>query len=98
MVKIALAGGTGGLGFAILDALKDQTEHEFILLSRTVSIVLSNLVSYSTYPGKRRLRSQKRGRNRPNRLLGCFFNHKGSRGSENPHRDLRFVYSSPRAQ
>ena len=36
MVRVAVAGGTGGVGYAIVDALKAQTEHEFIVLSRTV--------------------------------------------------------------
>lgn len=39
MVKVAVAGGTGGVGFAIVDALKEQTKHEFILLSRTVILL-----------------------------------------------------------
>ncbi|KAA8575024.1 hypothetical protein MFRU_002g03460 [Monilinia fructicola] len=34
MVKVAVAGGTGGVGHAIVDALKEQSQHEFILLSR----------------------------------------------------------------
>ncbi|KAF7864005.1 hypothetical protein EAF04_006970 [Stromatinia cepivora] len=34
MVKVAVAGGTGGVGYAIIDALKQQSQHEFILLSR----------------------------------------------------------------
>ncbi|KAM3076774.1 Oxidoreductase boa1 [Clarireedia jacksonii] len=38
LVKVAVAGGTGGVGLAIVDALKEQTEHEFILLSRTDNI------------------------------------------------------------
>nr|B1GVX5.1 RecName: Full=Oxidoreductase BOA1; AltName: Full=Botcinic acid biosynthesis cluster A protein 1 [Botrytis cinerea B05.10]CAP58784.1 hypothetical protein [Botrytis cinerea] len=37
MVRVAVAGGTGGVGYAIVDALKAQTEHEFIVLSRTES-------------------------------------------------------------
>lgn len=41
MVKVAVAGGTGGVGFAIVDALKEQSEHEFILLSRTVRTLRS---------------------------------------------------------
>ncbi|RAL68239.1 hypothetical protein DID88_008941 [Monilinia fructigena] len=34
MGKVAVAGGTGGVGHAIVDALKEQSQHEFILLSR----------------------------------------------------------------
>ncbi|KAI9648083.1 Oxidoreductase boa1 [Ciborinia camelliae] len=34
MVKVAVAGGTGGVGLAIVEALKEQSQHEFILLSR----------------------------------------------------------------
>ncbi|KAH7110618.1 hypothetical protein B0J11DRAFT_620116 [Dendryphion nanum] len=34
MVKVAIAGGTGGVGRAIVDAFKDQTTHKFIVLSR----------------------------------------------------------------
>ncbi|QSZ29535.1 hypothetical protein DSL72_004050 [Monilinia vaccinii-corymbosi] len=34
MVKVAVAGGTGGVGSAIVDALKEQSLHEFIVLSR----------------------------------------------------------------
>ncbi|TEY40904.1 hypothetical protein BOTCAL_0414g00020 [Botryotinia calthae] len=37
MVKVAVAGGTGWVCYAIVDALKAQTEHEFIVLSRTES-------------------------------------------------------------
>ncbi|KAK6591607.1 hypothetical protein H4I96_12265 [Botrytis cinerea] len=39
MVRVAVAGGTGGVGYAIVDALKAQTEHEFIVLSRTLNLV-----------------------------------------------------------
>ncbi|KAJ9652275.1 hypothetical protein H2198_008450 [Neophaeococcomyces mojaviensis] len=34
MVKVAIAGGTGGVGRAIVDAFKDQTTHTLIILSR----------------------------------------------------------------
>ncbi|KAH9211997.1 hypothetical protein DL95DRAFT_525412 [Leptodontidium sp. 2 PMI_412] len=34
MVNVAIAGGTGGVGRAIVDAFKDQTTHKFIVLSR----------------------------------------------------------------
>jgi nucleoside-diphosphate-sugar epimerase len=36
MVKVAVAGGTGGVGRAIVEALKQQTTHEYIVLSRKV--------------------------------------------------------------
>ncbi|KAG4440174.1 hypothetical protein IFR05_004319 [Cadophora sp. M221] len=34
MVKVAVAGGSGGVGRAIIDAFKQQTTHDFIILSR----------------------------------------------------------------
>ncbi|WAO90212.1 NAD(P)-bd-dom domain-containing protein [Fusarium falciforme] len=37
MVNIAVAGGTGGVGRTIIDALKDNPKHKAIILSRTVS-------------------------------------------------------------
>lgn len=36
MVKIALAGGSGGLGWTIAEALRNS-DHEFIILTRAVS-------------------------------------------------------------
>jgi saccharopine dehydrogenase-like NADP-dependent oxidoreductase len=37
MVVVAVAGGTGGLGRTVLDAIADSGEHNAIVLSRTVS-------------------------------------------------------------
>ena len=37
MVVVAVAGGTGGLGRAVLDAIAKAGEHKAIVLSRTVS-------------------------------------------------------------
>ena len=37
MVVVAVAGGTGGLGRAVLDAIGEAGEHTAIVLSRTVS-------------------------------------------------------------
>lgn len=37
MVKIALAGGTSGIGLAIHNALKAQDSHEFVLFTRTLN-------------------------------------------------------------
>ncbi|KAH9211906.1 hypothetical protein DL95DRAFT_341200 [Leptodontidium sp. 2 PMI_412] len=34
MVKVAVAGGSGGVGRAIIDALKEQKTHDFVILSR----------------------------------------------------------------
>lgn len=36
MVKVAVAGGSGGVGRAIIDALKEQKTHDFVILSRKV--------------------------------------------------------------
>jgi hypothetical protein len=36
MVKVAVAGGTGGLGRTIVDALEASSEHDYIILSRKV--------------------------------------------------------------
>ena len=36
MVKVAVAGGSGGVGRAIIEALKQQSTHEYIILSRKV--------------------------------------------------------------
>lgn len=36
MVKVAVAGGSGGVGRAIIDAFKQQKTHDFIILSRKV--------------------------------------------------------------
>lgn len=35
MVKIALAGGTSGIGLAFQEALKAQDSHQYVLLTRT---------------------------------------------------------------
>lgn len=37
MVVVAVAGGTGGLGRTVLDAIAKAGKHEAIVLSRTVS-------------------------------------------------------------
>lgn len=37
MVIVAVAGGTGGVGRAVLDAIAKSGEHKAIVLSRTVS-------------------------------------------------------------
>lgn len=36
MVKVAVAGGTGGVGRAIIDALQAQDVHDFVILCRNV--------------------------------------------------------------
>lgn len=38
MVNVAVAGGTGGVGRTIIDALKGNPKHKAIILSRTVSL------------------------------------------------------------
>ena len=43
MVVVAVAGGTGGLGRAVLDAIANAGEHKAIVLSRTVSSPLPSL-------------------------------------------------------
>jgi shikimate 5-dehydrogenase len=40
MVNVAVAGGTGGVGRTIIDALKDNPKHKAIILSRTVSLLI----------------------------------------------------------
>jgi nucleoside-diphosphate-sugar epimerase len=40
MVKVAIAGGSGGVGRTIVEALKDQKTHEFIILSRKVGLLI----------------------------------------------------------
>ena len=37
MVVVAIAGGTGGVGRTVLDAITESGEHSAIVLSRTVS-------------------------------------------------------------
>ena len=37
MVVVAIAGGTGGVGRTVLDAIAESGEHNAIVLSRTVS-------------------------------------------------------------
>lgn len=43
MVKIAIAGGTGGLGRAIVDELETNQYHDYIILTRKVSLRSSKL-------------------------------------------------------
>ena len=50
MVKVAVAGGTGGVGRAIVDALKEQTAHEFVILSRNVGTSSSVLNHFPDIP------------------------------------------------
>lgn len=38
MVTVAVAGGTGGVGRTVLDAIARSGEHNAIVLSRTVSL------------------------------------------------------------
>ncbi|KAL3419993.1 hypothetical protein PVAG01_08492 [Phlyctema vagabunda] len=48
MVKVAIAGGSGGIGRAIVDALKEQTEHQFIILTRKVNPELESALGVKT--------------------------------------------------
>lgn len=43
MVVVAIAGGTGGVGRTLLDAIVEAGEHEAITLSRTVSSLTLSL-------------------------------------------------------
>ncbi len=45
MVVVAVAGGTGGLGRTVLDAIAKAGEHKAIVLSRTVSSPMLSLQS-----------------------------------------------------
>lgn len=41
MVKVAVAGGTGGLGCTIVEELLRQGKHDVVIISRNVSCNLS---------------------------------------------------------
>ena len=41
MVVVAIAGGTGGVGRTVSDAIMEAGEHKAIVLSRTVSLAYS---------------------------------------------------------
>ena len=43
MVVVAVAGGTGGVGRTVLDAIAKAGEHRAIVLSRTVSSSMLSL-------------------------------------------------------
>ena len=43
MVVVAIAGGTGGVGRTVLDAIAEAGEHKAIVLSRTVSLPMLSL-------------------------------------------------------
>ena len=43
MVVVTIAGGTGGVGHTVLDAIAEVGEHRAIVLSRTVSSPLLSL-------------------------------------------------------
>ena len=43
MVVVAIAGGTGGVGRTVLDAIAEAGEHKAIVLSRTVSSSMLSL-------------------------------------------------------
>lgn len=49
MVVVAIAGGTGGVGRTVLDAIVEAGEHKAIVLSRTVSSPLLSLQCSSIY-------------------------------------------------
>jgi hypothetical protein len=63
MVIVAIAGGTGGVGRTVLDAIAESGEHNAIVLSRTVSspnaVVFVSTLSNSHYPGSGRHRNQR---------------------------------------
>lgn len=50
MVVVAVAGGTGGVGRTILDAIAESGEHKAIILSRTVSSPISTPVFIQSSP------------------------------------------------
>lgn len=43
MVVVAIAGGTGGVGHTVLDAIVEAGEHKAIVLSRTVSLSMLSI-------------------------------------------------------
>lgn len=43
MVVVAIAGGTGGVGRTVVDAIAEAGEHKAIVLSRTVSSPMLSL-------------------------------------------------------
>ena len=49
MVVVAIAGGTGGVGRTVLDAIVEAGEHQAIVLSRTVSPLLLSLGRSNIY-------------------------------------------------
>lgn len=46
MVKVAVAGGTGGLGRTIVDELEANPHYDYIILSRGVSSDLISIFSF----------------------------------------------------
>lgn len=49
MVVVAIAGGTGGVGRTVLDAIAEAGEHQAIVLSRTVSLPIAIAFNAETF-------------------------------------------------
>lgn len=50
MVVVAVAGGTGGVGRTVLDAIAKAGEHKAIVLSRTVSLPMLSIQCNNVNP------------------------------------------------
>lgn len=58
MVKVALAGGTGGLGREVIDALLAKDKHDIIVLTRQVTYL--HIVYFSFDPDNPCFRTQRK--------------------------------------
>jgi hypothetical protein len=63
MVKVAVPGGSGGIGRALFEALKEKKTHEFVILSQKVGDI-----SFCSLPPPRICSSHRLEQSRPQSL------------------------------